>query len=137
MPAHTEADGLRDQLNKTGGLALWTLAWLATLAIAKFGPEFLWDSRPVSWIAVAVNLVVGVGWIVYFARFLRALDDLQRKILQDAMVITLGVAWVGGFTYVVADQAGLITYDVDVALFPALLGVVFMVASAVGNVRYR
>ena len=99
----------------TARFALWTLAWLVTLAVAKVGPELLWDSQQVaaSWAAVVVNLVVGIGWIVAFARYLQAQDELQRKILQDALTITLGVGWVGGFAYVVADAAGLIANAVQ------------------------
>ncbi|MDP4511981.1 hypothetical protein [Nonomuraea turcica] len=112
---------------------------MATLALARFGPGLLWDSQqPVAgWTAVAANLVVGIGWIVAFARFLRGLDELQRKFLQDALEVTLGVGWVGGFAYVVADAAGLVAYDVNIALFPVLLGVVYSIAFVVGKIRYR
>ncbi|WP_151770766.1 hypothetical protein [Streptomyces abyssomicinicus] len=112
---------------------------MATLALAKFGPQLLWDppQRVASWAAVAVNLAVGVGWIVAFIRFLRALDELQRKIMQDALAVTLGVGWVVGFSYVVADAADLVARDVDIAALPALMGVVFMIAFVVGKVRYR
>ncbi|QPP09151.1 hypothetical protein G4Z16_25130 [Streptomyces bathyalis] len=119
---------------------LWVFAWLATLATARFGPGFARDSQQqpaASWAAVVANLLVGTAWIVAFMRFLRALDDLQRKIMQDALAATLGVGWVVGFAYFVADAAGLVTRDLDVALFPAFLGVVYMVAFAVGRIRYR
>lgn len=139
MQAHNATGAYGDSIKTTVRLALWTLAWAATLALARFGPGLLWDSRqPVaSWAAVAANLVVGIGWIAAFARFLRGLDELQRKFLQDALEVTLGVGWVGGFAYVVADAAGLVAYDVDIALFPVLLGVVYVVAFAVGKIRYR
>jgi len=81
--------------------------------------------------------VVGIGWIVAFTRLLRVMDELQRKILQDALAVTLGVGWVGGFAYFVAEAAGLVADDVNVAVFPALLGVVYSIAFAVGKFRYR
>ena len=138
MQAHNETAGHRDLIN-TARFALWTLAWVVTLALAKFSPGLWWDARQqvASWAAVAANLVVGIGWIVAFTRFLRGLDELQRKILQDALAITLGVGWVGGFAYVVADAAGLVAYDVNVAVLPALMGVVYMIAFVVGRIRYR
>jgi hypothetical protein len=86
---------------------------------------------------VAVNLAVGIGWIVAFTRFLGALDELQRKIMQDALAVTLGVGWVVGFSYVVADTASLVARDVDIAVLPALMGVVFVIAFVVGKIRYR
>jgi hypothetical protein len=139
VQAHDEIRGYPDSIRTTARFILWTLAWGVTLALAKFGPGLLWDPQQTlaSWVAVAANLVVGIGWIVAFTRLLGAMDELQRKILQDAMAVTLGVGWVGGFAYVVADAAGLVTVDVNIAVFPALLGVVYVVAFAVGNFRYR
>jgi len=139
VQAHNAAGAYGDSIKTTVRLVLWTLAWVATLALARFGPGLLWDSQqPVaSWAAVAANLVVGIGWIVAFAGFLRGVDELQRKFLQDALEVTLGVGWVGGFAYVVADAAGLVAYDVDIALFPVLLGVVYVIAFVVGKIRYR
>lgn len=137
MPAHDETASYREQNRTVIRLALWTLAWLATLAAARFGPELLWDSPAASWAAVAVNVLVGIAWIVAFARFLRALDELWRKIMQDALAVTLGAGWVLGFGYVVADAAGLVADDLDIALFPALLGVVYVIAVVAGRIRYR
>ncbi len=138
MQAHNLTGGYQETFKTSAGLAIWTFAWVATLALARFGPTHLWDSQPVaSWAAVAVNLAVGVGWIVAHARYLRGIDELQRKIMLDALAVTLGVGWVGGFAYVVADDAGLIAYDANLAIFSMLLAVVYMVAIVVGNLRYR
>ena len=139
MHAHDATSGYRESIMTTARFGLWTLAWLVTLALAKFGPDLLWDPQQhvASWAAVVVNVVVGIGWIVAFARFLQAQDELQRKILQDALAITLGVGWVAGFACAVADAAGLIANPLNVAVFPALLGVVYMIAVAVGMFRYR
>ena len=119
-------------------LAAWTFAWIATLAVAKFGPELLWNEQPVaSWIAVAVNLVVGVGWIVAHARYLRGVDDLQRKILMDAIAVALGAGLVGGFAFSAASTAGLIAFQSDIAFLSVLMAVVYMIATAAGFLRYR
>jgi hypothetical protein len=105
---------------------------VATLVLAKFGPSHLWDSQPVaSWAAVVTNLAVGIGWIVAHARFLRGIDELQRKIMQDALAVTLGVGWVGGFAYMVADAADLIAYDADIGVFATLLAAVYMIVIVV------
>ncbi|SFC89114.1 hypothetical protein [Streptomyces aidingensis] len=140
MQAHHAAGDYRDSVRTTVRLVLWTFAWAATLALARFGPENWWDSQQpaASWAAVAVNLAAGIGWIAAFSRFLRAQDELQRKIVQDALEVTLAAGWVGGFAYVVADAADLVTHDLDIAaLFPVLLGVVFLGAVLVGKIRYR
>ena len=138
MQAHNQTGDHPDPIKAITRLALWTLAWTATLALAKFGPSLLWDSQPVaSWAAVATNLAVGIGWIVAHARYLRGIDELQRKIMQDALAVTLGVGWVGGFAYVVADAADLIARDIGNGVLPALMGVVYMISIVVGNIRYR
>lgn len=138
MQRDDETANYRDANRAAAQLALWTLAWAATLAVARFGPGSVWDSqRGMSRAAVAVNVLAGVAWIIAFMRFTRALDDLWRKIVQDAFAVTLGVGWVAGFGYLVADAAGLVAYDLDIALFPALLGVVYVIAVVVGWIRYR
>ncbi|MFE6286224.1 hypothetical protein [Streptomyces sp. NPDC057877] len=128
-----------NEIKASARLVLWTFAWAATLALAKFGPQLLWDppQRVAGWAAVAANLAAGTGWIVAFTRFLRALDELQRKIMQDALAVTLGVGWILGFTYVVTDDASLVARDVNIAVLPALMGIVFVVAFVVGKIRYR
>jgi hypothetical protein len=136
MNATDTAPDYRESIRATGALAAWTLAWLATLAVARFGPELLWGGQPTaSWIAVVVNLLVGIGVIVAFTRYLRRADELDRKIMLDALAITLGVAWVSGFAYVVANAAGLITIDIGALL--AAPGVVFVLAVLAGKIRYR
>jgi hypothetical protein len=138
VQAHDQIGAYSEANKRTVQLALWTLAWVATLALARFGPEYLWDSQPAaSWAAVAINIAAGIGLIVAHARYLRGIDELQRKIMQDALAVTLGVGWVGGFAYVVADTADLLTREVNSGTFPALLGVVYMVAIIVGHIRYR
>jgi hypothetical protein len=138
VQANNQTGGYQDSTKSTARLALWTFAWVATLALARFGPTSLWDSQPVaSWVVVGINLAVGIGWIVAHARYLRGIDELQRKIMQDALAVTLGVGWVGGFSYFVADAANLISYDIDNGVFPALLGIVYMLATVVGTIRYR
>ncbi|MEV4766620.1 hypothetical protein AB0J89_28725 [Micromonospora chokoriensis] len=130
----------RDSNRAAARLVLWTLAWVVTLAAARFGSELLREAQwsPLaSWILVGVNVLVGAAWIVAFAGFLRALDDFWRKVVQDALAVTLGVGWVVGLAYVVADAASLITYDLNIALFPLLLAVVYVVTFVVGWIRYR
>lgn len=137
MEASNQTGGYQESIKVTAQLILWTLAWVASLALAKFGPG-LWDSQPVaSWAAVGVNLAIGIGLIVAHARYLRGIDELQRKIMQDALAVTLGVGWVVGFAYIVADAADLITYEADIGVFATLLAVVYVITVVVGQLRYR
>ncbi|KQY41965.1 hypothetical protein [Cellulomonas sp. Root137] len=138
MHAPQDTSTYRAEIRATGGLAAWTLAWVGSLALARFGPELWGEGRPAAtWAAVVANLVVGVLWIVAYTRFLRAIDELQRKIQQDALAVTLGAGWIAGFGYVAADAAGLVQAEINVAALPVLMSVVFLVAIAVGQIRYR
>jgi len=116
-----------------------TLAWLATLALARFGPEVLWDPQlsGLSWAAIALNIVAGVVWIVTFALFLRVVDELERKILLDAFTITLGAGFVGAMAYAAAGNAGIVPENLNIALFAVFLSVVYLLGYVAGKIRYR
>ena len=98
---------------------------------------YLWDSQAASWAAVIANVAVGIRWIVALALFVREADELQRKIMLDALGVTLGAGWVLGFAYGSADVAGLLTRTLNIALFPVFLAFVYIIAIVVGNLRYR
>lgn len=132
------ASPYRAQSRATVVLVVATVAWIATLALARFGPGGLWGSgESLGWIAVGVNLVLGVAWIAAFVHFLRSVDELQRKVLLEALAVALGVAWVAGLGYAAADAAGLVTFEVDAAALPLVTAAAFLVAFVVGRIRYR
>jgi len=116
-----------------------TLAWLATLALAQFGPELLWGPQltALSWAAIGLNILAGIVWIVSFAFFLRTVDELERKILLDAFTVTLGAGFVGAMAYAAASSAGLVPENFSIALFAVFLAVVYLIAFAAGKIRYR
>jgi hypothetical protein len=131
----------RDATRYGASFFFWMLAWVATLALARFGPELLWgDLVVLTWTAIALNIATGVALIVSYLRRLRRLDELQRKIEQDAASIAAGVALVGGFGYFTVAATGLLpTIDAAwvVAGLITAMALSFSVATIVGNVRYR
>ncbi len=141
MTALDGAGRLLTSTRRTRQLALWTLAWLASVVLAGLGPQFLWNSRQpaASWIAVAFSILIGLAWIVAYTRFLQALDDLQRKIMLDALAITLGVGWVVGMGFFMAQTAGLVAIDLSTAVLgmTVLLSVAYVAAALAGKLRYR
>jgi hypothetical protein len=119
-------------------IAVGTLVWVATLALVRFGHEALWGSNPViGWIAIVLNVAVGVALIVIHARYLHRVDELQRKIMVDGMALALGVGVVGGFAVGAATSAGLIDFDVNIAYLSTLMAVVYAIGSVIGTIRYR
>ena len=93
----------------TKNLALWTMVWLLSMAIATFGPKFIWDSENVLTVAgIILNALLGVGMILANIRHLNGLDDLQKKIQLEGMAIALGVGIVGGLSYSLLDTTNII-----------------------------
>lgn len=134
---HTD-DYQETTTRNTVRLALWTVAWLTTMALATFGPRLLWDENPVaSWTAILGNLFIGIGLIVAHKRWIQGVDELQRKIMLEAMAFTLGVGFVAGFAYANIDTADLIASDAEIGFLVLLMGVVYLVATFVGVKRYR
>jgi len=139
MDTYAEHTGRPRFAARTARLGIFTLLWLATIALAKLGPGVLWNRNlpVVSLAAIALNVVVGVLWIIAFIRYVRGLDELQRKLMLDALAVTLGVGWVGGFAYATAAAVGLISSRVELVVLPVLMAAVYLVALAVGKLRYR
>ncbi len=122
---------------RLGQLAAWTGAWVLTLAAASFGPGNFWSSSSLTLIAVVVNLLVGIGMIYANVRFMKSQDELMQMIQLEAMGLALGVGVVGGLTYSLLDQTDLIPFDAEIGFVVMLMGVTYMVATAVGFLRYR
>ena len=111
-----ESGGMHDRLRRiTLKLAGWTFAWVVTLAIATFGPAFLWESKALTSAALLVNVAAGVGMIIANKDYLLGVDEMQRKIQLEAMALALGVALVFGLAYSTADIADLIPFDAEIA----------------------
>ena len=60
-------------------LGLWTWSWVATLAIATFGPIFIWeDHKVLSSLAIITNLINGVLMIFANRKLFNHYDELER-----------------------------------------------------------
>lgn len=118
-------------------LAAWTGAWLVTMALATFGPEFLWEARRLTLLAFLVNLGFGVGMIGANIRHLKMLDELMQKVQLEAMGLSLGVGVVGGLSYALLDSTNLISSDAEIGFLILLIGITYLVSVAVGVRRYQ
>ena len=132
-----EAEAARTRLGRAGLLALATAIWAAVLALASFGPGRLWNDQMASWIAVGATVVAGVAWIIVHARFLAGGDELERKIMLEAIAVAVGAGLVGGFSLGAAQNARLVEIEADLGVMSILIAVVYMIGIVVGRVRYR
>ena len=118
-------------------LATWTTLWVVTLAIATFGPTLLWESTPLTVLAVLVNLVSGAGMIWANIRWIKGLDELMQRIQLEAMAIALGVGVIGGLSYSLLDLTDLIAFDADIGHLVMLIGLIYLGGTIVGARRFR
>ncbi|MDR5589890.1 hypothetical protein [Christiangramia sp. SM2212] len=122
----------------TRNLAIWTVAWTLGVALATFGAIYLWDNDPTfSIIAIIITTLLGIGMIRANIKFLMSQDELQRKIMMDAMGIALGTALVGGISYSMLDTTNVISQDAEISYLIILIGVSYMVSILIGNARYK
>lgn len=128
----------RNCQKNTMKLALWTGAWVVTMAIASFGPKFIWqENSTITLIGILINLAFGIGVIFANKRHLNTLDELQRKIHLEAMSLSLGVAVIFGLSYSLLDTTNLITYDAEISHLVILIGLTYLAGTIIGNLRYR
>lgn len=118
-------------------LAGWTWSWVATLAIASFGPEFIWDGHIVLTIlAVSVNFANGILMILANRDFFNNFDELERKIHLESMALTLGLAVVVGLFISLLDMTNLISYDAEISDLVFFIGITYLVCVMVSFKRY-
>jgi hypothetical protein len=119
-------------------LAYWTGAWLITTAILAFGPKFIWgQAAALTYGAFALNVLAGVAMILANKNYIRDLDELHRKIMLDAMGITLGVAVVVSLAHSLLDNYDLVPFRADAAHLLILMSLTFMASVVLGMRRYR
>ena len=116
----------------------WTAAWLASFAVAAFGPRLIWDFATLPTIlGVLINLGVGFGMIVVNKRNVRGWDELGQKIFLDAAAFTLGVGLVCGLSYELLEDIRLISSEPEISHLVILMALTFMAGMIAGHRKYR
>jgi uncharacterized protein YacL len=119
-------------------LAYWTFAWVATQALAVFGPEFIWQSnKSLTSLALLFNVIVGFGMIMALRRHLKGLDEMQQKIQLNAMGVALGVGLVLGLAYSSLDTTNVIPFDAEISHLVILMSVTYVIGIYAGNRKYQ
>lgn len=127
-----------EQNKKTRRLAAWTWTWVVTLAMATFGPKFIWDEHTLlTVLAIAVNLANGILMIIANRDLFNSMDELQRKIQLEAMGLTLGLAVVVGLTYSLLDQTDLIPFDAEIGILVMFIGITYTICLTLNTRRYQ
>ena len=140
MSSHTPDSGAWESrtARNTLGLAAWTIAWVASLALAAFGPEFLWNNESApTLVAIAFNVAVGIGLLLAYKRYLQALDELQREIQLQAMAWSLGAGLIGGTAWTLFMTLDVVAFEAEIAHLTMFMSAVYLVAIVAGTLRYR
>lgn len=122
----------------TKSLRNWTMVWVVTMAIAAFAPRFIWDfNTSLTIITLLVNLAVGFRMLVANRDYLRGLDEMQQKILFDAMAVTLGVGLVVGLSYELLEDIKLIAFEPEISHLIIVMCLTNLTAIIAGHRKYR
>ena len=118
-------------------LVSWIFAWTATMVLADKAELYGWySSSAISMLAIVINAGIGLGMVVTFIRFLKDLDELQRKIQFDSLALAMGIGLVGSFSYSLLVTAKFIV-DPEISDIILLITLTYVVGIIVGQVRYR
>ena len=131
-------DWITTSKRNTVRLGYWTLAWVATVAVTAFGPEYSWDFATLPTIlALLVNLGIGFGMIVANSHYLQGLDELHKKIFLDAGALTLGVGLVCGLSYELLEDIKLISFEPEISHLVVLMCLTFLAGLIFGHRKYQ
>lgn len=123
--------------NNTKSQFIWTSAWLITTALLAFGPKLLWDfAQTFTWIAVILNVLMGIKMLLVNKAYLNGLDEMQRKIHFNAMAISLGITMISGTLYGLLKPAGLIDFSPNPSNLLFVMGISYLVAVVINNKAY-
>ena len=139
MEPETQTHRFESRIRRSSlGVFYWTAAWLLATAALAFGPKFLWnEATAVTLAAFALNIVIGIGLIVANKKHLQALDDLHRKVLLDAMGVTLGVVLILGVPVGLLNSYEVLPFEPGVAHLYIVMSLTFVGAILLGLRRYR
>ena len=125
-------------MNNTKELRLWTFAWILSMAIATFVPQFLWSEESIgTLLAIIANLILGIRMILANRKFINSGDELQKKIHLESMSLTLVLAVIVGLSYSLLDQKNIISGDAEISVLVLFIGITYFVATIINNRKYK
>jgi hypothetical protein len=127
----------KEQQHHLKVLALWTWTWVGTMALATFGPKFIWDGQTaLTSLAIFINLLNGVLMISANRKLFNFYDELERKIHLVSLALTLGLTVVVGLSYSLLDQTNLISFDAEIGVLVLFVGLTERITFFINRRRY-
>ena len=126
-----------ERKKRTLQLAGWTWSWVTTLALATFGPLFLWEeNQSITILATIINLINGILMVMANVKLFRHYDELEQKIHAEAMGLTLGATVIVGLSYSLLDQKNLISNDAEISVLIMFIGVTYFITLLINRKKY-
>ena len=95
------------------------------------------DEVAPSLVAIAANVLIGIGMLFANKRFLQSLDELQRTIQLQAMAWSLGAGLVGSLAWTLFARLDLVAFEAGLAHLIAFMALVYLAGCVAGLLRYR
>ena len=116
---------------------LLALLWAVTLLFSAFAKEYSWyhNTLAIS-ITFIVHMAIGIVMVFSFRKFLKELDDLERKIQLDALALSVGVTIISFSGSSILSKAGVIE-KLDQSSLIVVMSVGYMVGLIFGRIKYR
>ena len=112
-----------------------SLAWAMSFVAATYALRRELVAPPVSWAVAAVPPVVAVATLLVFVRYLRELDELQRRIQLGALAFGLGAMSIAITGYPLFELLGAPKADSSRYLLVMVLS--YVLGNVVAWIRYR
>ena len=122
----------RNQRRLVWATLIWALAFVGVSLLIK--GEML-SPGPMAWALAAIPLLLGVGVIAVFARYLRQADELQRLIQLEALALGFGGGLFAFLSYRVFERLGAPQIALDDATM--VMVVLYLLGIFIGWRRYR
>lgn len=123
---------------KIKNLAFRTWTWVATLALATFGPVYIWDyDKTISLIFIGLNFVNGIIMILANKSMFSAFDELEKKIHLEAMALTLGLTMIVGLTYTVLETTRVISGQPQISILVIFMSITYIITLIINKKRYQ
>ena len=118
-------------------LSLWTLAFAVVFVVADKAELYNWfTSEWMTISAIVITTGFGIAVLIAYMRYLKEIDELQRRIIVDALALGLGVGILGGCVYSLLVTTGYIVEE-EVSDLILLMCIAHAGAILFGQVRYR
>ena len=128
----------RNKRTTTVQFAIWTSAWVASMALATFGRVFLWDNSntTLTAISIALNVALGIGMIIGNRNYFNNFDELEKKIYLEALALAMGLNIVFGLAFNLCEQANLLPFKADIGVLVLFTSLSFSIILTLNKRRY-